>query len=243
MASRRHVIAIAGGVVVVLGVGFWLGRSPSHDVASAEPAVVEKAETRAAIAPIVKHAPAAPAMPRRAEPAPGLLQDLGAADPKIRRAAVDEIIKSSDPDPKLLLAASKDSNLDVSFAATNGLAKLYADGQVPVAEMMARAIDHSSNLRVRSASLNAFGAVPSPEAAELLVRLVTGGDELERRTAAALLGNQDLELAVPALIRALGDSDEYVRGNALESLRRRSRGRDFGIDAGAWQAWWQSRSR
>jgi len=55
--------------------------------------------------------------------------------------------------------------------------------------------------------------------------------------------HQDPEVAVPALIDALADADEVVRANALEALRGRARGRDFGSDAGAWRAWWQSRSR
>ena len=47
--------------------------------------------------------------------------------------------------------------------------------------------------------------------------------------------------AVPALIRALADADEYVRMNAVESLKHFARGRDFGQDAAAWLRWWQSR--
>ena len=66
---------------------------------------------------------------------------------------------------------------------------------------------------------------------------------MERRTAAILLAHQDPELAVPALIGALGDADEYVRSNAVEALRARSRGREFGLDAAAWRAWWQARPR
>jgi len=62
-------------------------------------------------------------------------------------------------------------------------------------------------------------------------------------SAAILLVHQDPELAMPALIGALADTDELVRSNALDSLRARSRGRDFGTDAAAWRAWWQARPR
>ena len=52
---------------------------------------------------------------------------------------------------------------------------------------------------------------------------------------------QSADVAVPALIGALADADDYVRGNALESLKRLARGRDYGTDANAWRSWWQSR--
>jgi hypothetical protein len=47
---------------------------------------------------------------------------------------------------------------------------------------------------------------------------------------------------VPALIGALADPDEVVRGNAHDSLHAFARGRDFGLDTAAWQRWWQSRA-
>ena len=162
-------------------------------------------------------------------------------DPKIRRAATAEVARSKEPDPTILLAAARDPDADVSMLATSRLGKLYADGEVSTADMLARVRDKNQNPRVRVVAMNGLGMVPTPDAAKLLVELLATGDLTERRAAAVLLQHQDPALAIPALIDALGDADEYVRAAALDSLRVRSRGRDFGTDAAAWRAWWQSR--
>jgi HEAT repeat protein len=91
--------------------------------------------------------------------------------------------------------------------------------------------------------MNGLAGAQTPESAAYLADMLARGDSFERMNAAILIGHQDLEIAMPALIRALGDGEERVRNNALETLRGRSRGRDFGSDAGAWSAWWQSRPR
>jgi HEAT repeat protein len=193
----------------------------------------------ARIAPATRAA--APALPTK-HAVPGLAQDLRDQDPKIRRAAMREAARAGD-DPQIFLGASRDPDREVAIVATEALAKLHANGELPAAELIARATDRSLDERVRASALNGFGVVASPDAARSLVELVHRGDMLERRSAAILLVHQDPELAIPALIDALGDADEVVRGNAQESLRGRARGRDFGSDAGAWRSWWQSRSR
>jgi len=244
----RPIVVIGIAAAGVLAFGIWLGRSSSSPAVSD----VSAAPARAPIAPAASsaraHVPAiAPVLAaRRSNPtqeAPGLAADLVAADPKIRRAAVREVVRSGDADPAMLLAASRDPDLEVGATATEALGKLYAEGQVPLKEMVARATDHGLNERVRVSALNGLGLVANADAAGVLVELLARGDVTERRSAAILLVHQDLTIAIPALINALGDADEYVRSNALESLRARSRGRDFGSDAGAWQSWWQSRSR
>ena len=185
--------------------------------------------------------PRAPALP--AKPVvPGLEDDLRDADPKVRRAAIREAAKEG-ADAQVFLAASRDPDREVAILATDALGKLHAKGEVPAAELIARVVDKSIDERVRVSAINGLGVVASPEAAQALVELVARGDMLERRSAAILLSHQDPELAIPALITALGDADEVVRANALESLRARARGRDFGNDASAWRTWWQSRSR
>jgi len=246
---RTSVIALGIGVVGLVGFGLWLGRSASSpsstDIqAAAEPTIVAPP---APSAPATARArvPVAPALPTRhvASSDPSLAADLRAADPRIRRAAVREVARTSDPDPSVMLAASRDADPEVAGIAMQALGPLYASGQVPVKEMISRATDRTISERVRSRALDNLGAVENADAAVVLVDLLAKGDVLERRTAAAGLARQDMAIAVPALIRALGDTDEYVRGNALEALKARSRGRDFGTDAGAWQAWWQSRPR
>lgn len=234
---------IAVAVVAALGTGLWLGRSSDETArATSTTTTVEPEQAtvaRRARAPAAAQPRPSLARPRR-EAARGLATDLASSDPRIRRAAVAEVAREEQPDPQTLLGASRDPDLDVARLAIAGVSKLYADGQISTREMIALASDRAIPTRARTAALNGLGTVPNAEAAALLVTMLATGDTFERRMAAALLGNQDVELAVPALIAALRDADEYVRGNALESLRLRSRGRDFGMDAGAWQAWWQS---
>jgi HEAT repeat protein len=248
--KSRITLLLAAAVLVAGGV--WLGRSSSSSHASAPaapaaaaPAAADPARPAVAGPDRAAGARATPA-PRLAahSPAdPGLAADLSDADPKVRRAAVRELAAAPDADPALLLAASRDPDLQVGVTATEALGKLHAGGAVPARELVARATDHKLDERVRVSALNGLGLVPSPEAAALLVELAARGDLGERRTAAILLSHQELAAAVPALIALLGDADEYARSNALESLRARARGRDFGTDAAAWRAWWAARSR
>jgi HEAT repeat protein len=193
----------------------------------------------ARIAPIT--AARAPALPTKAA-VPGLEQDLRDTDPKVRRAAVREAARDGG-DPQIFLAASRDPDREVAIVATEALAKAHARGEVPASELIARVTDRSVDERVRVSAINGLGLVESPEAARTLAELVHRGDMLEKRSAAILLVHQDPDIAVPALIDALADADEVVRANALEALRGKARGRDFGVDAGAWRAWWQARSR
>lgn len=194
---------------------------------------------QARIAPVTRAA--APSLP--AKPAvPGLAEDLRDADPRIRRAAMREAARDG-ADPQLLLAASRDPDREVAITATEALAKAHARGEVPASELIARATDRSIDERVRVSAINGLGLVASPEAARTLAELVHRGDMIEKRSASILLVHQDPEVAVPALIDALADADEVVRANALEALRGKARGRDFGTDAGAWRSWWSARSR
>ena len=238
-------IVLGLGATALLGGGLWLARS------SSEPAPVAATATPTSVrsAAISVPAPAARAarmpvlQPRGTVATPGLAADLGDADPKVRRAAIREAARDPQLDPAVLLAASRDRDLDVGIAATIALGKRYAEGDVPAGELIARVTDRGLNDRVRLTALNAIGLVASADGAALLVDLVAHGSPLERASAAILLVHQDPELAMPALIGALADTDELVRVNALDSLRARSRGRDFGTDAPAWRAWWQARPR
>ena len=227
---KRHVM-LAGGAAAVLAFGVWLGHtassSPATPVATSVtiPAPVPRAPTRAATPALASHV------------TPGLAIDLKDPDPKVRRAAIAEV-----SDPQLLLAASRDGNIDVAVAATEGLGSLYRDGRITAKDLADRITDRALADKVRVTAMNGLGLVSSPDGAALLVELLARGTELDRRSAAILLVHQDPMTAVPALIGALGDADEVVRGNAHESLHAFARGRDFGLDATAWQRWWQSRA-
>ncbi len=238
---KRGPILLATGALALLGAGLWLGRSSS---ATAEtPAATAPAPRAAALPRARSSAPAPSLAANRPAPSPALAADLVDADPKIRRAAVKEVARDPNSDPAALLAASRDADIEVGILATEGLARLHAAGNLPATELIARAADHGLNERVRLAAMNGLAGAQTPESAAYLADLLARGDTGERLNAAILIAHQDLEIAVPALIRALGDGEPRVRDNALEALRSRSRGRDFGTDAGAWTAWWQSRPR
>jgi HEAT repeat protein len=251
MTPRIPLFLAAAGL---LAGGVWLGRSSSPAPASAavvaptsaapagaapdqpSPSSLRPSARSLARSPSLARPPAAPADP-------GLAADLSDADPRVRRAAVRELAAAPGVEPALLLAASRDPDLQVGVTATEALGKLHGEGAISARDLIARATDHKLDERVRVTALNGLGVVSSPEAAALLGELAARGDLGERRTAAILLAHQEPAAAVPALIALLGDADEYVRSNALESLRARARGRDFGTDAAAWRAWWSARSR
>jgi HEAT repeat protein len=229
------------GAAALLGAGVWIGRSSS--TSEAAPAAQVAAAPQAAPAPRPSARPTP--MPALTKPAPSreLLADLEDADAKVRRAAMREVVRKTDADPQLLLKAARDPDIVVGVLAIDALGHMHRDGVVPATELITLASDTSLNERVRLTAINGFGQVQSPESAAYLADRLANGDTFERLNSAILIGHQDLDVAVPALIRALGDSEERVRANALESLRNRSRGRDFGTDAAAWQSWWQSRPR
>jgi hypothetical protein len=236
MPRSTIITALAAAGLVAFGV--WLGRSSSDKPAPVASHEAEPPADPNTIPVTIERSPRrAPALETRSAP-PAVAADLVHTDPKIRRAAVREV-----EDPKLLLEASRDADVEVAYLATQSLAKLYAEGQISAKDMYARATDRNSPERVRNTALGGFGQIPSREAATMLAELVKTGDVVERRSAAALLVNQDPAIAVPALIGALGDDDQWVRSQALDSLKARSRGRDFGTDAAAWRGWWDVASR
>ncbi|MEO7092553.1 MAG: hypothetical protein ABI175_04830 [Polyangiales bacterium] len=238
---KRGPILLATGALALLGAGLWLGRSSS---ATAEtPAAVTQPAQRTAALPRTVTAPAPTLAPKRTAPSRALAADLTDGDPKIRRAAIKEVARDPSADPAELLAASRDVDIEVGILATEGLARLHAAGNLPAGELIARAGDHALNERVRVTAMNGLAGAQTPESAAYLAELLARGDTFERINAAILIGHQDPEIAMPALIRALGDGDERVRSNAVETLRAHARGRDFGSDAGAWASWWQSRPR
>lgn len=230
---KYAIIGVSGATIV--GFALWLGHATSASEAAPTPrtAVVAPAHVPGKL---VEHRPTAPSAI-----APDLAKDLKDSDPKIRRAAIAELAHSDARDPATLLAASRDPDPSVAIAATEGLGALYRDGRITAKDLADRITDHALAEKTRVTAMNELGVVPDKDAATLLVDLVARGDVTERRSAAILLQHQDATTAVPALIGALADADEYVRMNAVESLKHFARGRDFGQDAAAWLRWWQSR--
>ena len=237
----RARLLLGVGAATLLAAGVYLGRSSTS--AAPPPPAPSPVASAATAPPSRARVPVPTLAPHRTKATPALAADLADGNPRVRAAALRDAANDPDADPAILLAASRDADVNVAMVATDLLGKRYAEGAVPVKEMLDRARDRSLHARVRTGALNGLGVVAAPEAASLLSDLLAHGDLLERRSAAILLVHQDPEVAVPSLIGALGDADEVVRANALDTLRTRSRGRDFGRDAAAWQAWWQARPR
>lgn len=234
----KRVVLLGTLAAVLLAGGYWLGQASSASAPAPAPTTAARSASLPAItvapAPVIE-APVA----KRVDPT--LVADLADPDPKVRRAAMHEAVRAPDVDVQMLLGASRDADLEVAGLATIALADAYARGDVPAAELVARATDSALHEKVRSVALNGLGQVASTEAFTLLADLATRGSTAERAAAAILLRNQDADRAMPVLIAMLGDSDAHVRDCAHDSLKARARGRDFGEDRGAWQAWWTSR--
>ena len=223
-------------VVALLGAVVVLSRSSSSNAATATPTVTAEPRT-ATIATAPTPAPALPV--RRIDPS--LATDLADHDPKVRRAAISEAIRERDADIATLLEMSRDRDMEVGGTAMMALNTAYAEGRLAASELVARANDASLDVKVRSLAVNGLGLVASAESTAFLVELSRSSAVADRASAAILLQHQDLAAAVPVLIAMLADADAHVRTCAHDSLVARSRGRDFGQDAAAWQTWWQSR--
>ena len=240
----RTIIALLVGAAGVLAFGFWLGGASADRTGDRATERTASRPTTAAAARAPMLATAGPGdsarvarLPSPAKPPlPGLEDDLRDPDPLVRRNAITEV-----DDPRLLTSASRDPDLNVAVAATEGLARLYRDGELGAADLVARTTDAPPKVRV--AAINGLGLVASPDSATALADLLARGTDIDRRSAAIVLVHQDPAIAVPALINALGDADDIVRSNARESLRAIARGRDLGPDAAAWSRWWQARTR
>jgi HEAT repeat protein len=227
-------LVVLAGVLGVFAIGLVIGTRRDPAPIAAPLAAVQQP----IVLPHASHV--APSLPTSVTP--GLLADLRDPDPKIRRAAVADLSVSEARDPQLLLAASHDGNVEVAIAATEALGPLYRDGRITAQDLAARITDRNAADKVRVTAINSLGLVPARDSAAVLVDLLAHGDANARRSAAILLVHQDRDTAVPALIGALADGDELVRSNAHDTLHQLARGRDFGLDAGAWQRWWQSRT-
>jgi HEAT repeat protein len=238
---RGKLLALAAGGAALLGAGSWLG---GQHASAEQPHATTQLERSTSSTPVER--PALPTTMRSATtkaPMPGLAADLNDPDPKVRRNAIAELAQSDAADPETLRAASRDTNLDVALAATEGLGTLYGNGAISAADLLARATDPNAPAKVRVVAINGLGAVASPESAAALASLLRSSDDYARRSAAILLVHQDPAVAMPALIAALRDTDENTRANAHESLRTLARGRDLGDDPASWQRWWTERTR
>jgi hypothetical protein len=229
----------AGGIVVLALAALAIGWASGRRSGRAE--VREAGDSRAASR---TPAPARPRSgserPRPAVPAGLLERDLADPDPVVRGRA----LHSGAGDDATVVAAVRDPDLSVSAIAAEQLVRRYRDGAFSTRELTELYQDRSLGLKPRIAILNGLADQPDDQVGALLEQaLARGATVEERRAAANLIAFQDPALAIPALVAALGDDDQWVRSNARDSLRQLANGRDFGEDAAAWTAWWGGRPR
>lgn len=171
-------------------------------------------------------------------------QDLTDPSPSVRLKAIQEV--AADPTPEAVArveAALNDADLSVSATAGRVLGELYERDLVPAQTLIEKVSDPVLPLKSRGGMLSALAGKPSPDVLPFLLERLRNGQPEERRMLAGTIGYQGVQIAVPALLDALGDPDEWVRYNAAEALTYISRGRNFGSDRGEWEAWWNGYER
>lgn len=215
--------------------------APSGPDAESSADIIEAKGGSVATGPVEKPAePAVPKMPRlELDP----VSELRDPSPSVRFSAIEDLARDPSPEAvEAVVSAVGDSDLSVGLRAGEALGRLYMEGRVPVETMIEKGGDPTIPFKSRMGVLSALSRKPDPAAAAYLVRLAKTGSPEERRMAVGMLGYQGPDVAVPTIIEALEDSDEWVRYNAAEALRHISRGRDFGRDRAAWEAWWRQAS-
>jgi HEAT repeat protein len=117
------------------------------------------------------------------------------------------------------------------------IVRLAAGFDTPSALAICRGALEDPDERVRKAACDAWGGRGGPEAVTLLThRYETDTDIDVRLRAVRMLGGVKDQAAIPALARALEDSDPAVQYRAVAALRQVS-GRDLGDDVNRWRAW------
>lgn len=166
---------------------------------------------------------------------------LNDAVPGVRLSVIEDIATEPGPEAvEMLTLALSDSSVSVAARAGETLGNLYLKGLVPAETMIEKAKDSSIGFKARMGIISGLSKKPDPQAVEFLKQLMKSGSAEERRIAAGMIGYQGVDVAVPALLDALGDMDESVRYNVEEALNRISRGQDFGQDQKKWAAWWNT---
>lgn len=158
-------------------------------------------------------------------------QIVASALRKIRRQPTRETARAA-------LATVQHTDPNVSAMATAVIAKAYAEGLIETGEI-ANAIEHSDRLpeKTQFGLYRALATKPTQEATTMLADLAQSGPVGLRRSAVLWLAACDRNVALPALLAALRDTDEYVRDQARQSLVHLSDGPDLGLDRDAWQRW------
>ncbi|MFF3452827.1 fumarate reductase/succinate dehydrogenase flavoprotein subunit [Streptomyces sp. NPDC002730] len=180
-------------------------------------------------------------LPPEAELSRSLTEALGNDDPRVRAAALDVLRALRLGDAAAYARTLDDPDIEVRIEAVRALvsvdaldvvARATADPAREVRVAVARSLDDPEALEplvqdpdilVRAAALAALSTAgcPAPYAAAAVTALAHPSWQV-RAGAATALGGADPELAVPALAKALGDTNADVRKQAVLALLRHS---------------------
>ncbi|MHB9023160.1 MAG: HEAT repeat domain-containing protein [Armatimonadota bacterium] len=199
-----------------------------------------------------------------------LLQMVKNPEPQQRLAAVQLLPRVKDPRvPDVLAALIADANASVSRGAALALAQL---GDPRALDSLA-AMLKDNNPHLRRTAVSVLGKINDPRAVDLLLssvqdtdksvrisamqslraskdarvveaiaRRLTLGDRQEKMIAIQTLRDLRNASAVPYLLTALKDDDAQIRQSAGQALQAIT-GKNFGLDAAKWQAWWDARGK
>ena len=235
-------VGVVVGLLLALGLAFALGARRTERQAAMQPAetTTQHGPRRAVEQDRALHPPPKPQLFRLppANRAARALRSARDAEPAVRAHAMAELAHGTTRDSGLLiLQGIRDESELVSEMAAGRAGAALAAGTVTPSEIDVLARDVELPRKTRILLVNSLGRMQSAEATRLLLDLAETGDEEERRNAMALLPNQGLEIAAPALVAGLADADRWVRYNAHEQLQRLGEGHDFGEDPQKWSEW------
>jgi hypothetical protein len=205
---------------------------PPSEAAAPVPALATRFEEAGRIG-LPREARALPSFSTRSERVlyEASLDDLGAADPGVRRRAADGLraLGSKSAAPLVAAALGREGDPDVKVALLTALGALAEPG---AADLALRELSDSRPM-VRAAALEAATALSRDTAATHLSAALADASALVRRRAVMLLGFTPGETAEEALAAALGDRDAGVARSAAVALAGRPSARAQGALARA----------
>jgi len=116
--------------------------------------------------------------------------------------------------PMLIEFLNNDQPKETRLKAVEALGKIGEDSSVDVLLSALK----EDNYNIKTAAIEAIGKIKDPRAVKLIIDMLDFRET--RYTALWAIGNIGDESAVPALTKLLNHSDQYVRYNASQSLKK-----------------------
>lgn len=152
----------------------------------------------------------------RETPAAELASYLSDERPFVRDQAADALVRRGDEVVPALRALLREE--DSTGARIRAVFALYRIGSTEAREGVRSGLEDTSS-RVRVAAARSAGLAGDDSAIDRLIELVEDGEPAVRRQAATALGQIDAPEAVPALLRAAGETtDRFVEHAAIYAL-------------------------